>query len=173
MTRTLLVLACVALIAALLLGMWFGWNNRKRRQANLADLPTVPADLGHELLAAIDGVYVGTTFASSWQDRVVHDGLGRRANATVRLCERGVLIDREGDTAIYLPATAIADAHLAPGLAGKVVGEGGLLVFRWRHQATEPEGTVGDVLLDTGIRADDKTAYPEWVRTINAKVGAQ
>lgn len=52
---------------------------------------------------------------------------------------------------------------LAPVLAGKVIGEGGLLVISWR---------LGDVLLDTGFRADDKTAHPAWVRDINAEVTA-
>jgi hypothetical protein len=43
------------------------------------------------------------------------------------------------------------------------VGEGGLLVLRWQ---------LGGALVDTGFRADDKTAYPEWVATLNGKVNA-
>jgi hypothetical protein len=169
--RALLVLACVLAVAVVLLGMWRGWRKRGLRQSNLADLPNVPADLGDELLAAMIGIYVGTTFATSWQDRVVHAGLGRRSNATARLYERGVLIERYGDTPIFIPTEAIADAHLSPGLAGKVVGEGGLLVIRWRLGMTR-DGVVEDVLLDSGLRADYKSVYPEWVRTINAKVAS-
>jgi hypothetical protein len=172
MVRVLLVLACVLAIAAALLGMWRGWRRRGLRQSNLAELPSTPGDLGAELLTEMIGIYVGTTFASSWQDRVVHAGLGRRSNATAHLYESGVLIERYGDSAIFIPTEAIAEARLAPGLAGKVVGEGGLLVIRWRLGMTR-DGVVEDVLLDTGLRADYKNAYPEWVRTINAKVASE
>jgi hypothetical protein len=73
------------------------------------------------------------------------------------------VIDRVGDSSIYLPVASIMDARLAPGLAGKVVGAGGLLVVRWR---------LGDAMLDTGFRADDKCSYPEWVRAISGLVHA-
>ena len=42
---------------------------------------------------------------------------------------------------------------------GKVVGRGGLLVLRWQHGGQD---------LDTGIRADDRTSYPQWVAAIDA-----
>jgi hypothetical protein len=34
------------------------------------------------------------------------------------------------------------------------------------------DGAVQNVLLDTGLRADDKSAYPDWVRTINERMAA-
>jgi hypothetical protein len=163
MMRLLLVLACVAFLLLMLLGMWWGWRNRARRQAGLPALPPVPLELGDELAPALAGVYVGTTFASSWQDRVVHGGLGLQANVGASLHSAGVLIEREGAEAIFLPREAITGARLAPGLAGRVVGAGGLLVIGWR---------LGDAELDTGLRADDKSAYPHWVRTINGRVTA-
>ncbi|MGH8963038.1 MAG: transporter [Jatrophihabitantaceae bacterium] len=159
MTRAWLVVICLLLLALALLGMWRGWRNRAARQSDLADLPAVPSDLGAATLATLAGLYVGTTFASSWQDRVVHRGLGRRASATATLYPSGVRIDRVGAGPIFLPAAAIVGARLAPGLAGQVVGAGGLLVITWR---------LGDAELDTGLRADDKAAYPDWVRAINA-----
>ena len=161
MIRALLVLACVAFVVLLLLGMRLGWRHRAERQSFLPELPPAPADLGPALLA-LTGVYVGTTFATSWQDRVVHAGLGLPAAATVSLHEAGVLVDRAGDP-VFLPRPAIVSARLAPGLAGAVVGEGGLLVIRWR---------LGDSELDTGLRADDKATYPQWVQAINGKVAA-
>jgi hypothetical protein len=163
MTRLVLVLACVAFLLLMLLGMWWGWRNRARRQAGLPALPPVPAGLGDELAPRLDGVYVGSTFASSWQDRVVHGGLGVQANATATLHPSGVRIEREGATTIFVPREAITGARLAPGLAGRVVGAGGLLVIGWR---------LGDAELDTGLRADDKSAYPQWVRTINERTTA-
>jgi hypothetical protein len=163
MTRLLLVLGCIAFLLLMLVGMWWGWRNRARRQAGLPALPPVPDAPGDELAPRLDGVYVGSTFASSWQDRVVHGGLGVQANATATLHPSGVLIEREGATAVFLPREAITGARLAPGLAGRVVGEGGLLVIGWR---------LGDAELDTGLRADEKSSYPQWVRTINERVTA-
>jgi hypothetical protein len=76
-----------------------------------------------------------------------------------RLTEAGVSITRQGSTPIFLPAAQLIDARLEPALAGKVVGRGGLLVLRWQH---------GEQDLDTGIRADDRTSYPQWVAAIDA-----
>ena len=143
--------------------MRLGWRNRVRRQAGLPALPTAPADLGAPVVASLTGIYVGTTFASSWQDRVLHDGLGERAAATATCHAAGTLIEREGAAPIFIPTEAITHADLRPALAGKVVGQGGLLVISWR---------LGDAVLDTALRADDKTAYPAWVRQINAEVTA-
>lgn len=163
MTRVLLVLLCVAFVLLIVFGMQRGWRNRALRQADLPALPAVPTDLGAPTLAPLDGVYVGTTFTSSWQDRVVHGGLGEQATATVTLYPAGVRIDRVGADPVFVPTASILGARLAPGLAGRVVGAGGLLVITWGLGATE---------LDTGLRADDKSAYPDWVHTINTKVGA-
>jgi hypothetical protein len=157
MIRLLLVLGCVVLVLVALAGMRLGWRNRERRQATLPPLPAVPADLGSPRLPAATGVYVGTTFAASWQDRVVHGGLGRRAEASLALYDAGALIDRTGAEPVFVPAAELLDARLAPALAGKVMGAGGLLVLRWRLGAQE---------VDTGFRADDKSVYPSWVRAL-------
>lgn len=159
MIRFLLVLACIAAIGLALLGLRAGWRNRMRRQSALPALAGVPTDLGEPVLTGLTGLYVGTTFATSWQDRVLHEGLGERAEADATLYPQGVLVERTGAAPIFLPASAITHARLAPGLAGRVVGAGGLLVIGWR---------LGDAELDTGLRADDKTAYPAWVNAINA-----
>jgi len=159
MMRTLLVLVCVALVLLTFLGMSRGWRNRMARQAVLPALPPVPGDLFGEVLRA-DGLYVGTSYASSWQDRVVHGGLGERAAATAVLYPSGLLLNRDGTAPLFLPRECWIEARLAPGLVGKVMGEGGLLTVRWQ---------LGNALLDTAFRADDKSTYPAWVAAINAK----
>jgi len=106
---------------------------------------------------------VGTTYASSWQDRVVHGGLGERAAATAVLYPAGLLMNRDGSAAFFLPRENWIEARLAPGLAGKVMGEGDLLTVRWQ---------LGNALLDTAFRADDKATYPTWVAAINERVNA-
>ena len=162
MTRTLLVLLCLVLVVLVALAMRWGWRSRMRRQSVLPDLPIVPVDLGPATLT-MDGLYVGSTFADSWQDRVVHEGLGVRADARATLYDGGVLIDRQGSSPIFLPAETWDGARLAPGLAGKVMGAGGLFVVRWH---------LGESLIDTGMRGDDKSSYPAWVNAINGRVSA-
>jgi hypothetical protein len=162
MTRAVLVLLCVALVALAVFGMRRGWRHRLADQAHLPPLPAVPPELGDPLVTST-GVYVGTTFAASWQDRVLHAALGERAAAVASLHDAGLLVDRQGSGAIFVPREAWVEARLAPGLAGKVMGDGGLLVLRWR---------LGTAVLDSGFRADDKTTYPAWVRAINGKVPA-
>jgi hypothetical protein len=160
--RLMLVVLCAALAVLAVLGMRRGWRNRLARQSDLPDLPAVPADLGPVLLSAT-GLYVGSAFAGSWQDRVVHGGLGVPAETTAEVHAGGLLLRRNGASTLFVPRQWWQGARLAPGLAGRVVGEGGLLVLRWQ---------LGGALVDTGFRADDKTAYPEWVATLNGKVNA-
>ena len=161
MIRALLTLGCLLVLALAVWGMWIGWKHRGRRQSALGELPQPPADPGSPLLDDATGLYVGTAFAESWQDRVVVGGLGLRATATASVTPAGVRYDREGADPVFVPAGTVVGARLAPGLAGKVVGAGGLLVVRWRQ---------GDAVLDTGFRADDKSAYPRWVRAINEQL---
>lgn len=157
MTRFELVLGCVVLFVLAVAGMWWGWRNREQRQSELPPLADVPAAIGTELAPPLTGLYVGTTVSTRWQDRIVAHRLGERADATSRLTAAGVLIDRQGSPAIFIPAEHLIDARLEPALAGKVVGAGGLLVLRWQH---------GEQLLDTGLRADDKTLYSAWMKAI-------
>lgn len=163
MIRLVLVLVCLAVLAGALLGMWVGWRHRAGRQRELRPLPEPAAELGCPIIEGETGLYVGTTSSRSWQDRIVVHGLGRRAAATATLFPAGLVIDRVGDSVIYVPAASIIEGRLAPALAGKVVGAGGLLVVRWR---------LGDWVLDTGFRADDERRYPEWLRAIAGLVHA-
>ena len=159
MIRLLLVLACLAFFALCLFGMRAGWRHRARRQAGLGTHAEVPLRLGPPLLAPMTGLYVGTTRADRWQDRVVASGLGLRASMTATLTEQGILIDRDGAEAIFLAAPDLLDVGVGSGLAGKVMGAGGLLVVRWRDG--------GGVELDTGLRADDKGTYAPWIEAVD------
>ena len=163
MIRLLLVLVCLGVLVAALWGMRLGWRHRAARQRDLESLPEPAAELGAPIIEAESGLYVGTTSARSWQDRIVVHGLGRRAAATATLFPVGLVIDRIGDSAICIPAASIIEGRVAPALAGKVVGRRGLLVVRWR---------LGDWVLDTGFRADDQRHYPDWLRVIAGLVPA-
>jgi hypothetical protein len=158
MTRVLLSLAVLAFFALCLYGMWHGWQRRARRQAAvLADFPAVPADPGAVLLETT-GQYIGTTIGDNWQDRIAVGDIGHRAEAELRLTDQGVLIERAGASAVWIPRAEIESARTDRGLAGKVMTKDGLLVVRWR---------LGEQVVDTGFRGDDKDVYQNWVEALN------
>ncbi|GAC68797.1 PH-like domain-containing protein [Gordonia soli] len=133
-----------------------GWRNRGRRQADIVgQLPEVPADPGPALRGPDTGLYVGSTFAPSWQDRVAVGDIGDRASAALSAHTGGLLITRKGASSIWIPRGSITAVRTERGLAGKVMSADGVLAIRWRL----PNGTE----IDSGLRADDKTVYPGWV----------
>jgi hypothetical protein len=115
------------------------------------------------VVPARSGLYVGSTFSDSWQDRVVVGGLGRRAAGTATLLRAGALFERRGDTDVFLPWASLDGARVEPALAGKVLGKGGLLVVRWHHVNDDGGGHH----VDTGFRADDRHTYLEWVTALD------
>jgi hypothetical protein len=160
--RLLLSLAVVAFFVLCAAGMRLGWRNRQRRQSYLPELPAVP-DLGIPVLAELTGVYVGTTTAGDWQDRIVAHGLGNRAATTVRLFDNGVLLDNAGGP-LWIPADDLVDVRTDRALAGKAMGVDGLLVFRWR---------LGEHVLDSGVRGDDRDSYRDWITVVTGAKGGE
>ena len=163
MERFWLTLAVLAVCVLAGYGLLVGWRHRAQRQAGLPELPSVPEDFGLALATPLTGLYVCTTAAGNWQDRIVARGLGRRANATAELTADGVLIDRIDDDAIFLPAGSLTAVGTAPGIAGKVMGlPNGVLIVSWR---------LGDVELDSGFRADDPQLQADWIAAAGALIG--
>jgi len=161
--RLWLTLAVLAVCVLAGYGLLVGWRHRAQRQAGLPELPSVPEDFGLALATPLTGLYVCTTTAGNWQDRIVARGLGRRANATAELTADGVLIDRIDDDAIFLPAGSLTAVGTAPGIAGKVMGlPNGVLIVSWR---------LGDVELDSGFRADDPQLQADWIAAAGALIG--
>ncbi|ACU39064.1 transporter [Actinosynnema pretiosum subsp. pretiosum] len=159
MTRTLLALLCLAVFVLIAYGMWHGWRKRARAQEQvLAQFPAPPAEQGEPVLETT-GVYVGTTIGDDWQDRVAIGDIGHRAEAVLRLTGQGVLVERDGASPLWIPAADVRGARTARGLANKVMTADGLLVVRWQ---------LGDKVLDTGFRGDDKDVYEQWVDALNA-----
>ncbi|WP_024805482.1 hypothetical protein [Nocardia sp. BMG51109] len=155
MERTLWVLALFVLFLLCLWLMYRAWRKRARRQASsIGELPPVPADLGAQLLEPTSGLYLGSTLAPSWIQRITVGDLGFRATAELTRFERGILLERQGSAAIWIPQESISVVRTERGHAGKVMTEDGVLVIRW----TLPTGTE----VDTGFRGDDKTVYPAW-----------
>ncbi|PZR52764.1 hypothetical protein DNL40_10350 [Xylanimonas oleitrophica] len=138
----------------LLLVILTGRRRLARRTGRLVPAPpAAPSDLGALRLGPLEATYVSTTLAGDWLARVGAHGLGDRASATVSVHDAGVLVQRAGADNLFLPATALRDAGLAPGMAGKYVGADGLVVLTWLAPS---DGHVRAVDLDTGLR----TRYP-------------
>lgn len=153
-TKLLTGLITLAIIAVVMLMIWTGWRNRLKRQADVDPLPAVPEEPGMPLTTA-EGQYVASTTAGDWLDRIAVHGLGIRTNATLAVYPHGVLFDRSGAQAIYVPAEDLTAVRKDSGMAGKFVEKDGLLVLSWKL------GTHG---LDTGFRtrrAADKDALFE------------
>lgn len=154
----------VILVVAVLL-LWLGlvalalrgWRRRGRAQAEaIGELPAVPADLGEPLLGPSTGIYVGSTMAPAWATRVAVGDFGDRAATEYSRYAAGILLARHGASAIWIPEEAITAVRTENRLAGKVMTRDGVLVIRWRL----PSGTE----VDSGIRGDDKTVYPDWTQ---------
>lgn len=159
MTGVVVILIVVLAWGGIVGLMLLGWRGRGRRQELLLGaFPEVPATLGPRRLGPHTGLYVGSTIAPSWQDRVAVGDYGDRAVAEISRFDTGILIDRTGANPIWIPDDQITAIRTERGLAGKVMTADGVLVIRWLL----PSGTE----VDSGIRADDKTIYPEWVKPL-------
>jgi hypothetical protein len=165
-TRLLLVLVVVLFFVLCAAAMWWGYRNRARRQAEwLPEFPAVPewltrdsADTDRQtVLPPATGVYVSTTLAGDWQNRIAVGDVGFRSAGTLELYPDGLLIDRTGASPVWIPAGSLLHARTDRALAGKVMGIAGLLVVRWR---------LGEHELDTGFRGDDKAVYRNWVDAV-------
>lgn len=141
-TKLLSLVITLGLIAIAFALIWMGWRNRLRRQADVEQLPVVPEAPG-EPLATAEGQYVASTTSGDWLDRIAVHALGIRTNATLEVYKHGVLFDRSGAPALYVPAASLTGVRLDSGMAGKFVEKDGLLVLAWEH------GSHG---LDTGFR---------------------
>ena len=154
---SLIMAAVVAmLIAFLIRQMLRGWLHRARRQAQLiGTLPPMPDTVGPALIPATKGLYVGSTLAPSWLDRIAVGDLGYRAKAVLTRYPEGIMLQRTGTGPIWIPDDAITAIRTERGIAGKAMTHQGILAIRWRL----PSGTE----IDTGFRADNRADYDRWL----------
>ncbi len=140
-----------------------GWKRRAQQQIELiGDLPPVPDTLRPAILAPTRGLYLGSTFAPDWLDRVNVGDLGYRCKAVLTRYPEGILLERSGAGPVWMPDAAITGVRTESALAGKVMpgrsgvdSAGGILVIRWRL----PSGTE----IDTGFRGEDRSVYGQWI----------
>jgi hypothetical protein len=134
------VLALV--LAAAYFGMWRGW---RRRAASQAELPALPAVLPAEVALAgpVEAVYLGTTAAGDWLNRVVVRTLGRRSPASVTVTRAGVILDRAPEPRLDIPVSALRGVRTDRAGAHRTGRTERLLVLTWSH---------GGRLLETVVR---------------------
>ena len=152
----------VALIGLVIRRMLRGWQNRARRQEDLIGaLPAMPDYLGSAIIPPARGLYVGSTVAPNWLERINVGDLGYRCNTVLTRYPQGILLERSSAGPIWIPQNSVIGVRTERGLAGKVVpvgrggsqSAGGILVIRWRL----PSGTE----IDTGFR-DERRDYSRW-----------
>ncbi|MCB0926133.1 MAG: transporter [Mycobacterium sp.] len=158
------VFGCVVvlLIGLVIHRMLRGWKRRSERQAALIGvLPDLPDRFGPAVLAPTRGLYVGSTIAPDWLERITVGDLGYRCRAVLTRYPEGILLERSGAGPLWIPAASLIGVRIEQALAGKVIpgnsrseAPGGLLVIRWRL----PTGTE----IDTGFRGDDRRHYARW-----------
>lgn len=148
----------VVLIGVAIRRMLRGWRSRSERQVELIGTLPVPPDLlGAAIVPPTRGLYVGSTIAPNWLERVTVGDLGFRCRAVLTRYPEGVLLERSGAGPLWMPAAALGGIRTERALAGKVIpgrAAGGLLVIRWRL----PSGTE----IDIGFRGDDSRDYIAW-----------
>ena len=159
--RTLLTLGFLLVVVLLWLLMLKGWRSRVRRQGDLPPPPVPPEARGEVVVPATAGLFVGTTFADDWLDRVAVHDLAHRAAGWIRIDTAGVTVEREGLPDLFLPYADVERASLGDALAGKFIGKEGMVLL---------DGRLGSRVLTSGFRADDHGAHRRLVDAVNAQL---
>jgi hypothetical protein len=158
-TMLVVAAALAVLIAFAIRQMLRGWLHRAQRQAQMiGTLPPLPDSVGPALVPATKGLYVGSTLAPSWLDRIAVGDLGDRTKAVLTRYPEGIMVQRTGANPIWIPDEAISAIRTEKGIAGKAMTHEGILAIRWRL----PSGAE----IDTGFRADDRREYQRWLEGV-------
>lgn len=157
LTASLIMAAILVVVIGLLIrAMMRGWRGKAQRQVELVGtLPPLPDTVGQAVLPPLKGVYVGSTFAPNWHDRIVVGDLGYRTKAVLTRYPEGIMVQRSGAHPIWIPAESVTAIRTERGMVGKALTHDGILAIRWRL----PSGTE----IDTGFRGDDRTKYDRWL----------
>ena len=159
-TPTLIALLVIAALLAVMIAFFIrqmlrGWLHRAQRQAEMIGaLPPLPDTVGSAIVPATKGLYVGSTIAPSWQDRIAVGDLGFRSKAVLTRYPEGIMLQRTGTGPIWIPEESITAIRTERGIAGKALTHDGILAIRWRL----PSGTE----IDTGFRGDDRRELANW-----------
>lgn len=143
--RILLVAIVIGVVALVVLGMRRGWRARATRQVDIPAPMPAPEPFGSVLFGPVKGLYVASTDAADWLDRIVVHDLGVGSRAELEVGQAGILLRRQGARDVFIPRGDLVAAEPGRGIAGKVYERGGVLILTWR---------LGGRLVNTGFRAD-------------------
>src|SRR5690625_7850279 len=124
MDETTLSVALTGIILVLiLLGICIGRRNRTKRQHYVPAPPEVPAALlQQQPKIAVDGTYISTVLGQELLERVTAHRLGNRSHARIEVHDAsGVVLLREGEPNLYIPATDITRVATVSSIAAKFV----------------------------------------------------
>ncbi len=144
-----------------------GWRRRERRSTQTVPaVPAAPGDLGSPRTESLEAVYVSSTTAGDWLDRVNAHDLGVRSAAQVQVFDAGVVVRRTGAADVFVPAKQLRGVGTASGMAGKFLGRDGLVVLTW-----VPDAEAGAAaLLDTGLLLRHRADLPRLLDAVRTLV---
>ncbi len=155
-------LALFILLGLVLLGlMVVSWQRRKRRQAGIGAPRPVPEDVGASI-GVFPGLYLATTLADQRLQRVAIRPFGFRAEGSLLVAERGLVVTLVGSDPWFIPKSDLLAARRASWTIDRGVEEDGLNLIAWQLAATG--GTVTG--LDSYFRLRDPEAFDAAVGTI-------
>jgi len=140
--RNWAVAILVLVLAGVYVAMLHGWRRRAASQLELAELPAALPS-ADALIGPVEAVYLGTTSAGDWLDRVVVHTLGRRSPASVIVTTAGVVIDRTPEPRLHIPVAALRGVRADRAGAHRASRTEQLLILTWIH---------GGRLLETVVR---------------------
>lgn len=158
MTREAAVLVMVAVAAALLGLVAWGWARRVRRDralsAPIGEIPDGAADV-----AEFETLYVATTRHDEPLERLAIRGMTLRSRADVTVTDAGVALDLTGRPRLFLASDRIAGVDQATVAIDRVVERDGLTRLSWRADET--------TVVDTYLRPQSASAraLAEAIRT--------
>ena len=161
LVRSLLVGALVLLLVGALTLMRRAWRAKAARQLDIPPPRARGTVDSNWVYRPVDGRYLSSTRAGDWLDRIVVHSMGVPSNATMGVSPDGVWIERQGGRDIFIPDESLDEARLDRAISGKVYEQGGVVVVTWR---------LGEVVIDTGFRAQAPERHEELVAAINAVV---
>ena len=110
----------VVVVAFLIHLMLRGWRRRAERQAAIVgELPGLPDTVGSAVIPGTKGLYVGSTLAPNWQDRVAVGDLGYRTKAVLTRYPEGIMLQRSGGQPDLDSGDSITAIRAERGIAGK------------------------------------------------------
>lgn len=164
MRPALSVLAMLALVLLIYVGMWRGWRARGQRQSDVPALHPIHST-ADTVLRSAEGRYYATTTAGHWMDRVVVHDLGVRSPCTLRLTTDGLEVLRD-PSSFFVARADLLGARRDRGTAGKVVPPYGVLVISWRHPGQAGGPDADQHVLDSGFRLQHAEEHDAWVDAI-------